>query len=76
MSKIFQDYLGRGRTIEEFTISELDGDDYGVGQLEALERGEKKTREAFARLLALLSSQKLLSDSDIHQIVAGFRPEE
>ena len=69
------DYMGKTRTVAEFVEAELDGRDYGGGQLETLERSVEKMRRAFALLIRHLQ-QTGMTEQQVEDIVRGRLPND
>lgn len=64
------------QTVEEFIINSLDGADYERGALETAAHQATNTTEALARLVSLLTTQGLLTESQVAYIALGYIPEE
>lgn len=71
--KFKEKYLDIEYTLEEFVQKELDGNDYGIGSIEALEQTGENVVNAFTRLLKIMSEQDVLTQSDIEMIVRGYK---
>jgi hypothetical protein len=62
-------YDDREYTLENFVERNLDGNDYGMGQIEATQAATEKTVRAFTNLLRALAEKNLLSIEDIENII-------
>jgi hypothetical protein len=68
----FTNYRGQEISLVDFVQVNLDGSDYGQGQLEDLAGTSKNIVEAFARFLEVLSDKNLLTDDEVHLIIKGY----
>ena len=73
MSKILvKDYCtGRDVDLETYICRKLDGNDYGVGAVEAASKTSDNNSSALARLLLVLSDKGILGVADISGILHG-----
>lgn len=58
--------------VEDFVASQLDGDDYERGRLEAAERTASNACQAIGRLLDLMAEKRIINASDICKIVDSY----
>lgn len=63
-------------SIEQFAEYSLDGDDYGKGSLESAADTATNNSKAIGRLLEVLHSKNIVSDSDICNIIIGYGYED
>jgi len=53
----------------------LDGNDYGVGQVEAATDQANNTSIALGNLLVLLEKKGMIGKKDVYEIVTGYKAE-
>lgn len=76
MKDILKSWMGKDVTIEEFLNDRLDGSEYDRGVVEEVAKTSSNTKEAFARLCAILESKNVLTKEDIFLIGTGYAYEE
>lgn len=58
--------------VEDYVVSELNGESYDRGQIEAIEKTGENTVEAFGRLIDVLATKGLLDAKEIMQIIGDY----
>ena len=59
-------------SLEEYAKCRLDGDDYGMGQMEATTATAENNSKAIGRLLDLLADKSLITAEEAATIVEGY----
>lgn len=59
-------------SLEQYALLKLDGDDYGMGAVEAVTVTARQNSEAIGRLLDLMTEKGLISIDDAIAVIKGY----
>lgn len=62
-------------SFEQYARTVLNGDDYGIGQLEAACRTAENNSEAIGRLVGILFEKGLLTGGEACEVISGYHGE-